>query len=143
MKRPFITRRFHDSKISFLLSSLRYFQRSGRFAQSALALLALQFASLAWATSYTTTTFTDFPVPGVDAAGKITSGTGTGQVTIRSAIMASNNAGGSNTINLQNGTYTLTQGPYDDEFNFGAAFRSRAIWISSTCKLSANQGWSP
>ena len=80
--------------------------------------------SPAEATTYTTTTFTDFPItPGLGGVntttGQISGGTGNGQVSLRSAIIASNFEGGTNVINLSNGTYLLTQGPYDDEFNTG------------------------
>jgi hypothetical protein len=73
-------------------------------------------------TTYTTTTFTDFaitPGPGGvnTTTGQIVGGAGNGQVSLRSAVIASNFKGGSNVITLQNGTYSLTQGPFDDEFN--------------------------
>jgi hypothetical protein len=70
-----------------------------------------------WATTYTPTTATDFPVTGagvsINAAnGVITGGTGNSQVTLRSAIIAANMSGpGPHTINVPAGlgTYNLSQ----------------------------------
>src|SRR5258708_2543470 len=44
-----------------------------------------------------------------------------GRCTLRAAIMESNASGVPNTINVPAGTYTLTLGPSDDEFNFDGA----------------------
>ena len=41
----------------------------------------------------------------------------TGGCSLRAAITQSNYVGGSNAITVPNGTYTLTLGPWDDEFN--------------------------
>jgi hypothetical protein len=41
--------------------------------------------------------------------------------TLRAAVMQSNHTGGSNTIMVPVGTFTLTLGPPDDEFNTGGA----------------------
>jgi CSLREA domain-containing protein len=41
--------------------------------------------------------------------------------TLRAAVMESNYLGGANVINVPAGTYTLTIGPYDDEFNGAGA----------------------
>src|SRR5678815_5513873 len=42
---------------------------------------------------------------------------GSGNCTLRAAIMESDFSGGANVINVPAGTYTLTLGPADDEFN--------------------------
>jgi hypothetical protein len=39
--------------------------------------------------------------------------------TLRAAVMEANASAGAHTINLPAGTYTLSLGPYDNEFNFG------------------------
>ena len=44
-----------------------------------------------------------------------------GRCTLRAAIMEANASSGPNTINVPAGTYTLTLGPSDDEFNFDGA----------------------
>ena len=44
-----------------------------------------------------------------------------GRCTLRAAVMEANASTGSNTINVPAGTYTLTLGPADDEFNFDGA----------------------
>jgi hypothetical protein len=44
-----------------------------------------------------------------------------GLCTLRAAVMQSNHTGGSNTIMVPDGTYTLTLGPPDDEANTGGA----------------------
>jgi hypothetical protein len=60
---------------------------------------------------------------------------------LRAAITQSNWVGGSNSITLPNGTYTLTLGPWDDEFNtFGASMDSGdldIIDLSACCGGSA------
>jgi len=44
-----------------------------------------------------------------------------GRCTLRAAVMESNASTGAHTINVPAGTYTLTLGPADDEFNFDGA----------------------
>jgi CSLREA domain-containing protein len=41
--------------------------------------------------------------------------------TLRAAVMEANALAGADTINVPAGTYVLTSGPYDDEFNFAGA----------------------
>jgi uncharacterized repeat protein (TIGR01451 family) len=77
-------------------------------------------------TIYNVTTTTDFAIPSATANvnfanGQIqgTGGAADGQVTLRSAIIASNHvATTSNTINVPAGTYKITQGPADNEGSF-------------------------
>jgi Bacterial Ig-like domain len=60
--------------------------------------------------TFTPTTFSDLTFTSVNSAtGVISGGTGNGQVTLRSAVIASNaNGVGADTINLNAGTYTLS-----------------------------------
>jgi CSLREA domain-containing protein len=44
-----------------------------------------------------------------------------GRCSLRAAVMEANAGTGPNTINVPAGTYTLTQGPFDNEFNFDGA----------------------
>jgi hypothetical protein len=46
---------------------------------------------------------------------------GTGHCTLRAAVTESNFTGGANVITVPSGTYTLTIGPFDDEFNAAGA----------------------
>jgi CSLREA domain-containing protein len=46
---------------------------------------------------------------------------GSGNCTLRAAVMESNFIGGANVITVPSGTYTLTIGPFDDEFNAAGA----------------------
>jgi CSLREA domain-containing protein len=46
-------------------------------------------------------------------------GTCNADCSLREATVAANHTSGSHTINVPNGTYTLTRGPFDDDFNFG------------------------
>jgi hypothetical protein len=65
------------------------------------------------ANTYTVTSLTDHPVSGAGisvnaSTGMITGGSGNGLVTLRSAIIASNNNAGADVISLVNGTYLLS-----------------------------------
>jgi CSLREA domain-containing protein len=42
-----------------------------------------------------------------------------GRCTLRAAVMEANASAGAHTINVPAGTYTITIGPFDNEFNFG------------------------
>lgn len=68
-------------------------------------------------------TFTvDSVVDSVDASpGNGTCADALNRCTLRAAIMESNASSGPNTINVPAGTYILTIGPFDDEFNFDGA----------------------
>src|SRR5688572_26700252 len=60
---------------------------------------------------YNVTTTTDFAYTSINNAnGQITVGSGVGQVTLRSAIQAADALGGTHTINVPAGTYTLVEG---------------------------------
>jgi len=80
-------------------------------------MMAIALGPMAGATTYTVTTATDFPVTGgtitvTASTGVINNGTGNGQVTLRSAVLAANMSGvGPHTINVPAGlgTYNLTQ----------------------------------
>lgn len=59
-------------------------------------------------TIYIPTTTADLTFTSVNSAnGVITGGTGNGQVTLRSAVIAANAAGGTNSINLSTGHTSL------------------------------------
>src|SRR5262249_22949688 len=90
-----------------------------------------QFEDRVVPTAYTVTTQTDFAIANANTdvnftTGVITAGPGTGQVTLRSAVIASSHVGTtSNTISPPAGTYTITQGPADDEFNFNGSVEEK------------------
>ncbi|HSP17686.1 MAG TPA: hypothetical protein VLV78_23275 [Thermoanaerobaculia bacterium] len=86
------------------------------FAFTMLAAAAISaFAPNAQAVTYTPTTFTDPAIASLasvnSATGVITGGPGNGLVSLRSAVIAANATGGSNSITLLAGTYQLSVAP--------------------------------
>jgi len=84
-------------------------------------------------------------VDSVDASpGNGTCADSLGRCTLRAAIMESNaSAAGPNIINVPAGTYTLTLGPADDEFNFDGAedsFGDLDIFINDLSIIGAGSG---
>lgn len=73
--------------------------------------LSFVLGSVASAATYNVGTTTDYPITTVNSTtGAIVSGTGAGQVTLRSAIIGANQNGvGPHTINVPAGTYNLSQ----------------------------------
>ena len=69
---------------------------------------------------FTVTSTADLPDSTPTAANGVCQASN-GLCTLRAAIMQSNHSGGSNVIMVPDGTYTLTLGPPDDEFNTGGA----------------------
>lgn len=69
------------------------------------------FGHSAFATTYNVATTSDFPITTVNATtGAISSGPNSGQITLRSAVIAANSNGvGPHTINVPAGTYNLSQ----------------------------------
>ena len=100
---------------SFITSTS--FVRAGLIAMAVLGYFAAAPQSAA-ATTFTVNSTVDAP----DAApGDGFCDDGLGACTLRAAVMESNFLGGANVINVPSGTYTLTIGPFDDEFNAGGA----------------------
>lgn len=65
---------------------------------------------------------------------------GSGACTLRAAIMESNFIGGANVITVPSGTFTLTLGPFDDEFNAaGATMESGDLDITDLSAFSLPQ----
>jgi CSLREA domain-containing protein len=93
------------------------FIRTGLFAIAIVGYFATvpQFAAAATFTVNSTVDATD-AVPGDGICDD-----GSGNCTLRAAINESNFSGGANVINVPAGTYTLTLGPFDDEFNAAGA----------------------
>ena len=84
----------------------RYLLRRICLSAAGLMLVAV---STGWAATFTPTTLGDPPVTGgVSGTGVISGGAGNGQVSLRSAVIAANNAGGTNNVNLGSGIYQLT-----------------------------------
>lgn len=66
-----------------------------------------------------------------------------GRCTLRAAIQESNASSGANVINVPAGTYTLTLGPSDDEFNFDGAedgFGDLDIYFNDLTIIGAGSG---
>jgi len=70
--------------------------------------------------TFTVNSTADLPDDNATAANAVCH-TSANTCTLRAAIMQSNHSGGENTIMVPDGTYTLTLGPPDDEFNTGGA----------------------
>src|SRR5687768_469831 len=81
-----------------------------RFKYFVFLLSAILLSLVAVASVDTVTTTTDHAYTTINNANaQITGGAGIGQVTLRSAIQAADALGGTHTINVPAGTYTLTQ----------------------------------
>jgi CSLREA domain-containing protein len=99
-------------------SSNRGFTIPGGVLLSLVVVLLMGAPSSASAATFTVNSTVD----SVDAApGDGTCADSLGRCTLRAAIMESNASGVPNTINVPAGTFTLTLGPADDEFNFDGA----------------------
>ena len=80
--------------------------RRGALVFAAVVLGSLGFAGVASAATYTVNDTHDFAQSPTAASGSCTSTAST--CTLRAAVQASNQNGGSNTINVPAGTYNLT-----------------------------------
>jgi hypothetical protein len=73
-------------------------------------LFSILYSGNGFANVYVPTTFTDPAFTGINnATGAITAGAGIGLISLRSALTAADNLGGTHTVTLSTGTYNLTQ----------------------------------
>jgi CSLREA domain-containing protein len=106
-------------KRSFSLRSLRIF--TSVIFSSVLITAIVGYLAVVPQSAATTITV-DNTADSVDAApGDGTCADSLGRCTLRAAVMEANASTGPHTINVPAGTYTLTLGPSDDEFNFDGA----------------------
>jgi len=87
-----------------------------RFGILAIALVGCFAAAPQAASATTFTVNTTVDLPDVNPGDGICN-TGVATCSLRAAITESDFIGGTNVINVPSGTYTLTLGPFDDEFN--------------------------
>ena len=108
-------------KRSFSLRSLRTFTSVIFFGVLLTAIVGFLVAVPQSAATMTTITVNN-TADSVDAIpGDGTCADSLGRCTLRAAVMEANASTGAHTINVPAGTYTLTLGPSDDEFNFDGA----------------------
>src|SRR4051812_45489255 len=98
-------------------SPVRRSDPRGKICRAAFICLCLLFPVLASAINYSPNTFTDPAIGSVNnATGAINGGA---TISLRSALMAADNSGGTDTVILSTGTYNLTQALPNREITIG------------------------